>query len=91
MWDPSKPLARKMQEGAHASGRPARPIGAEPPRLAVRPSSKLAGISGVRIGPGATAFTRILFAFQSDCDSKRVSATIAPSVAAWSGSSALPW
>jgi hypothetical protein len=48
----------------------------------VRCSSKLAGISGVQIGPGATPLTRIFFCFHSAWLRLRVKATIAPLVAA---------
>jgi hypothetical protein len=41
--------------------------------------SKVDGISGVQIGPGATAFTRIFFS-ASDCAGDRVKATTVPLV-----------
>jgi hypothetical protein len=48
--------------------------------LAVLSSSKLAGINGVQIGPGATPFTRIFLFSNSDFARLRVKATMAPLV-----------
>ena len=61
----------------------ARPLQRRVGADARRPSSasKEAGISGVQIGPGATALTRMPFS-ASACDSERVKATIAPLVEA---------
>ena len=70
-----------MKDGATSSGSPARCIGALDPCFAVFSSSKLAGISGVQIGPGATALTRMPRSSRA-ADRLRVSATMAPLVAA---------
>jgi hypothetical protein len=51
------------------------------PNSATFLASKLAGISGVQIGPGATALTRMPF-FASVPERLRVKATMAPLVEA---------
>ena len=56
-------------------------MGVPAPNSATSSALKLAGMSGVQIGPGATALTRMLRSF-SACDSERVKATMAPLVAA---------
>ena len=58
----------------------ARPSGAFSPKCSTSCGSKLAGISGVHTGPGATALTRMPRLINC-CDRERVNATIAPFVA----------
>src|SRR5437588_337181 len=61
------------------SARPGGPIGVLRPNLDTLSSSNEAGISGVQIGPGATALTRMPRS-TSDCERARVKDTIAPLV-----------
>jgi hypothetical protein len=73
-------LARKTYAPAHSHGSPARPSGTSLPKLFTFSGGKVAGMSGVQIGHGATAFTRMFF-FASMPLSDRVNVTIAPFVA----------
>ena len=63
-----------------AHGSPALPSGLSEPKVATSSAGKVAGIKGVQIGPGATAFTRILSSASCPA-SERVKETIAPLVA----------
>jgi hypothetical protein len=72
--------ARKTKLVAISSGSPARPSGVSEPKVATSSAGNVEGMSGVQIGPGATAFTRIFLSI-SACESERVKATIAPLVA----------
>src|SRR5690606_12195002 len=74
-------LARKTKQGATSAGWPALPMGASVPNSATCLGLKVEGISGVQMGPGATAFTRIPF-FINAAESERVKETKAPLVAA---------
>src|SRR5829696_2596495 len=78
MYDESSE-ARKTYDGATSSGCPGRWSGTSAPNDATFSSSNVEGISGVQIGPGATALTRMPFS-ASPCDSDRVNATMAPLV-----------
>jgi hypothetical protein len=51
--------ARKTYAGASSAGWPARPSGVDSPKLSIFSSCMVAGMSGVQIGHGATALTRI--------------------------------
>src|SRR5690606_40435491 len=51
--------ARKTNAGATSAGCPARPSGVSCPNFSIFSSGWVAGCSGVQIGPGATAFTRM--------------------------------
>jgi len=53
--------ARNTKQVATSSGSPARPKGVSEPNVATSLAGKVEGISGVQIGPGATAFTRFFF------------------------------
>lgn len=57
-----------------------RPIGTSDPNVATLSAGNVDGMSGVQIGPGAIALTR-MFCCASDIESERVNATIAPFVA----------
>ncbi len=72
--------ARNRKHGATSFGWPGRFIGVSAPKLFTLFSSKVDGISGVQIGPGATPWTRMPFS-ASDCASDRVNDVMAPFVA----------
>jgi hypothetical protein len=70
---------QNRKQGATSSGWPGRPMGTSLPKAATCSAGMVAGISGVQIGPGATALTRI--PLPTSCwDRLRVKATIAPLV-----------
>ena len=73
-------LARNTKQGATSLGWPGRFIGVSVPNFATCLASNEAGMSGVQIGPGATAFTRMPRS-TSSCDIDRVKARMAPLVA----------
>src|SRR5216110_2311461 len=54
-------------------------LGVSEPNIDTSLAGKVDGISGVQIGPGATAFTRIFLSARA-WDKERVRATIAPLV-----------
>ena len=58
-YDASAGEARKTKAGATSAGWPARPSGVSEPNCSIFSVSWVAGCSGVQIGPGATAFTRM--------------------------------
>lgn len=60
-----------------------RPVGTSEPNLATSSAGSVAGVNGVQIGPGATAFTRIPFSTRA-CDNERAKLTMAPLVEAQS-------
>src|SRR5687768_8508777 len=72
-------LARYTNDGATSSGCPTRPIGVSFPNEATLSASNVDGMSGVQMGPGATAFTRMPRS-ASESASERVNDTIAPLV-----------
>ena len=73
--------AKNTYAPAHSTGWPALPIGVFDPNCGISPFSKLDGISGVHIGPGATAFTLIpLLFFANYVDKDLVNVTRAPLV-----------
>jgi len=83
MKDESRAAARKTKAGAISAGwRPIAPPAGGRRQGGARAFSgpKLAGISGVHTGPGATALTRTPRG-SSAAESERVNATIAPLVA----------
>src|SRR5881398_2459630 len=71
--------ARNTKQVATSSGSPSRLSGVSEPNVATSLAGKVEGISGVQIGPGATAFTRIFLSARA-WDKERVKATIAPLV-----------
>src|SRR5688572_33032208 len=73
-------LARNTKQVATSAGSPARPSGTSDPNFSTFFPGNVAGISGVQIGAGATAFTRI-FRLTKECANDRVKLTIAPFVA----------
>ena len=73
--------ARNRKQGATSLGWPGRPIGVSFPKsLTSSGGWPPNGLSGVQIGPGATALTRMP-SLTRFCDSDRVNAVIAPLVA----------
>src|SRR5262249_6336793 len=71
--------ARNTKQVATSTGWPGRFIGTSEPNVATFSEGNVEASSGVQIGPGATALTRMPFT-PSACESERVNATIAPLV-----------
>src|SRR5829696_6108901 len=79
MYDESS-QARNRKHGATSFGCPGRFMGVLAPKLLTLSSSKVDGMSGVQIGPGATPLTRMPLS-ASDWASERVNDVMAPFVA----------
>jgi hypothetical protein len=63
--------AKNRKQVAHSHGSPTRPSGVSLPNFLTLSAGNVAGMSGVQMGPGATAFTRIP-SLASEPDSDRV-------------------